>query len=89
MFPYHFIHQQGCVTSPSQSIDYKVLTLQALKTYNKCNFNFPTPEVVSRYRDPQLQVGENYSCLFNLMPNICKSWCLSTHSIPNTSDLIG
>ena len=28
--------------------------------------NFHPLEVVSRYRDPQLKVGENYSCLFNL-----------------------
>ena len=28
-------------------------------------------EVVSRYRDPQLQVGENCTYLFNLRPNIC------------------
>ena len=34
--------------------------------------NFHTLEVVSRYRDPQLQVAENYSYLFNLRPNICK-----------------
>ena len=26
-------------------------------------------------RDPQLQVGENHSQLFNLRPSICKSWC--------------
>ena len=25
---------------------------------------------VSLYRDPQLQVGENYSYLFNLRPNV-------------------
>ena len=30
--------------------------------------NFYPLEVVSRYRDPQLQVGENYSYLFNLKP---------------------
>ena len=24
------------------------------------NLNFHPPEVVSRYRDPQIQVGENY-----------------------------
>ena len=30
--------------------------------------NFHPLEVVSRYRDPQLQVGENYSHLFNLRP---------------------
>ena len=41
-------------------------------------------EVVSRYRDPQLQVGENYSYSFNLRPNIWKSWCLNTHFIPST-----
>ena len=35
--------------------------------------NFNPVEDVSRYRDPQLQVGENYSCLFNLRPSICKS----------------
>ena len=35
--------------------------------------NFHPPEVVSRHRDPQLQVGEKYSYLFNLRPNICKS----------------
>ena len=29
-------------------------------------------EVVSRYRDPQIQVGENDLYLFNLRPVICK-----------------
>ena len=35
--------------------------------------NFHPLEIVSRYRDPQLQVAENYSYLFNCSPNICKS----------------
>ena len=35
------------------------------------NLNFHPLEVVSRYRDPQLQVGENYSYLYNLNQNIC------------------
>ena len=35
--------------------------------------NFHPLEVVSRYRDPQLEVVENYSYLFNLIPNINKS----------------
>ena len=35
--------------------------------------NFHPLEVVSRYRDPQLQVSENYSSLLNLKPNISKS----------------
>ena len=34
---------------------------------------FQPLEVVSRYRDPQPQVVENYSYLFNLRPNIYKS----------------
>ena len=51
--------------------------------------NFHPLEVVSRYRDPQVQVGENYSyILFNLRPNIWKSWYLKTHFIPNISDFI-
>ena len=36
--------------------------------------NFHPLEVVSRYRDLQLQVGENYAYLLNLRPNIGKSW---------------
>ena len=35
--------------------------------------NFHPLEVVSRYRDAQLQVGENDSHLFDLMPNIFTS----------------
>ena len=36
-------------------------------------FSFHPLEVVARYRDPQLQVGENYTHLFDFRPNICKS----------------
>ena len=43
---------------------------------------------MSRYRDSQLQVGKNYSYLFNLVSNICKSWCLNAYFIPNNIDLI-
>ena len=34
---------------------------------------FQPLEVVSRYRDPQPEVIENYSYLFNLRPNIHES----------------
>ena len=37
------------------------------------NLNFYPLEVVSRYRDRQLQVGENYSYLFNFRSILCKS----------------
>ena len=50
--------------------------------------NFHPLEVVSRYRDPQLQVGENHAYLFNLRSNICKSLCLNTHFVPKNSHLI-
>ena len=46
--------------------------------------NFHPFEVVSRYRDPQLQVrGKNH--LVNLRPIICKS--LNTHSVFNNCEL--
>ena len=51
------------------------------------NLNFHPLEVVSHYRDPQHQVGEYYLYLFNLKPNICKSWWLNTRPIHNNSDL--
>ena len=44
-------------------------------------------EVVFRYRDPQLQVGENRPYLFDFRPNIYKSLCLKTHSAPSNCDL--
>ena len=54
-----------------------ILTLTALNKYNKYNLNFHQLEFVSRCRDPQLQVGENYWYLFNLRPNICKKKFIS------------
>ena len=51
--------------------------------------NFQPLEVVSHYRDPQLQVVKNYSYLFNLWPYIYKSWCLNSHFTPNNTDRIG
>ena len=45
------------------------------------NLYFHPLEVVSRYRDPQVQVGENYPYLLNLGLNICKSQFLNPHSI--------
>ena len=50
--------------------------------------NFHPLEVASRYRDPQLQVAEKYSYLFNFRPNICKSWWLDAYFIPYNTDLV-
>ena len=50
--------------------------------------NLQQLEVVSRYRDPQPHVVENYSYLFNLRSNIYKSLCLNSHFIPNNNRLI-
>ena len=50
--------------------------------------NFQRLEVVSRYRDPQPQVVENYSYLFNLRANIKKCRRLNSHSITSNSDLL-
>ena len=53
------------------------------------HLNFQPLEVVSRYRDPQIQVGENYSYLFNLDTNIYKLCCSDTHFAPNNMNLVG
>ena len=44
---------------------------------------------MSRYRDPQPQVVENYLYVFNLIPNIYKYRCLNAQFIPNNSGLVG
>ena len=69
--------------------DYGKFRLERVNLYpaNFTYLNFQPLEVVSRYRDPQPQVVENYPYLFNLRPKICKSLCLSSHFIHNNSDL--
>ena len=47
-------------------------------------FNFHPLEVVSRYRDPQLQVGEDYSYLFKFGSTIHKFECLTLISFQIT-----
>ena len=42
-----------------------------------------------RGSETQLQVGENYSRLFNLRPNLRKSLCLNTHFVRDNIYLIG
>ena len=44
---------------------------------------------MSRYSDPHHQMVENYQYLFNLRPDISKSWCSIIHLIPNISDQRG
>ena len=45
---------------------FSLIHKKLFKSLNKLrNLNFHPLEVVSRYRYPQLQVGENYSYLFN------------------------
>ena len=45
--------------------------------------NFRQLEVASRYRDPQLQVGENYWYCFNLKQHIRKSMFKHLSSSPS------
>ena len=47
------------------------LTLKGPESAKLDNLGFRPLEVLSHYRDPQLQVGENYSYLFNLISNSC------------------
>ena len=57
-----------------------------VSTGRLCCLNFHPLEVVSRYRGPQLQVGENYSYLFNLRQKNCKSFSLNARFIPSNGD---
>ena len=50
--------------------------------------NYQPLEAVSRYRNPQLQVAENYLYLFNLSTNFSQNLCLDTHFSSNNSDLV-
>ena len=47
------------------------------------NLNFHPPEVVSRWRDPKLQVSENYSDLTKWRSTLFKSRWLMSHFIFN------
>ena len=53
------------------------------------NWYWELNEVVSRYRDPHLQVGDNYSYLFNLRQNICKFVCQFKYCVPGNCALDG
>ena len=55
----------------AEQISKKLLHNACITKLN--NVNFYPFEVVSCYRDPQFQVGDNYSFSFNLRPNIFKS----------------
>ena len=55
----------------AEQISKKLLHNACITKLN--NVNFYPFEVVSCYRDPQFQVGDNYSFCFNLRPNIFKS----------------
>ena len=46
--------------------------------------NFQPLELVSRYRDPQAQVIDNYSYYFNLIRDQTY-WWLNSHFFPNNS----
>ena len=55
----------------SVSIILQTIFFQPRSPQLSC-LNFNTLDIVSRYREPQLQVGENYSYLFNLGPKSFK-----------------
>ena len=54
-------------------VDTKIFQRFNPYPFKLINLNFHALEVVSRYRDPQLQVGENYKYLFILRSILCKS----------------
>ena len=66
----------------SHSKSYNPLPAKLILSY----LTFHPLEVMSRYHDPLLQVGENIRISLILGTNICKYWYLSTNFIPADSD---
>ena len=58
-----------------------------LLTAKLFNLNFHPLEVVSRWRDPQLQVSENYSDLTKWRSTLFKSYWLVSHFILNIFEM--
>ena len=79
-FSPRFSYPRATDRSGISHVIVRQLLLSLLKGCDE-NLNYHPLEVVSRYRDPHLQVGENYSYLCNLRPNICKLRCLSTYFV--------
>ena len=81
-FKWHLFWSEICTkASKYTSLVAQVGKLSHLKVHQL--------DVLSRYRNPQFQVGKNCTHLYNnyLWPNICKSWSVNTHFIPNNCDL--
>ena len=74
-------------------VQYWLFEAIAIQMVNPCTakfniLNFQLLKVVSRYRDPQPEVVENFSYLFYLWPRIGKYLSLNTQLLPDTSDLV-
>ena len=67
---HYFVYNIGIRKSPTY---FTITAMVGTETYQAILFNFLPLQIVSRYRNLQLQVGGNYSYLFNLRPNICKT----------------
>ena len=63
---------------------YETYNLRTTINLDYLNLNFHPLQAVGHASETQLQVGENYSYLFNLRPNICKFWCLNTLNLDST-----
>ena len=81
---YDYVQKLNCKKYNKKKLIHVFVVVQSAKLNN---LHFYPLEVVSRYRDPQLQVGKNYSYSFDLRSNICKSWCFNVHFISNNNDL--
>ena len=68
----------------SKNMTHKFVSTKSCRNQKSCIY--VQQKYRKSYRDPQLQMAENYQHLFYLRPNICKSWCLSTNFVPKNSD---
>ena len=66
MFSSSRLSMNCCTWQTASVLMIIMIMVTRMLLLKKSYLNFHPIEVVSRYRDPQLQVGENYIYLFNL-----------------------
>ena len=83
-YPYSFMHAWlNSYIVPDLMVCIKIFRRSNPLTAKLFNLNFHSLEVVSRWRDPQLQVSENYSDLTKWRSTVFKYCWLMSHFIFN------
>ena len=93
-FCWSYDQQKTCLVSqPGRNSTWYISRsgrlMPALLTLELIYLNFQPLEVVSRYRDPQLQVAENYPYLFNNFEHKCFQILMLRHTFHSQKQWFG